>query len=118
VVDLLVWRGHTSRSTTSICSEPSGAPAALTAIAGVLSCALVEFELADEPVRFPKKRTKPLAAALFHLYSLRPAPLRASNISPCHTRHPRVRLPVRAAQRRANGGGGTLPGGARSALLR
>jgi len=77
VVDLLVWRGHTSRSTTSICSEPSGAPAALTAIAGVLSCALVEFELADEPVRFPKKRTKPLAAALFHLYSLRPAPLRA-----------------------------------------
>ena len=62
------------------------APAALVAIAGALSCALVELELADEPVRFPKKRTKTLADALFHLYSLRPAPLRPSNISPCHTR--------------------------------
>jgi hypothetical protein len=59
---------------------------ALTAIAGALSCALVELELADEPVRFPKKRTKTLVDALFHLYSLRPAPLRPPNISPCHTR--------------------------------
>ena len=70
----------------SICSEPSGAPAALVAIAGALSCALVESELPDEPVRFPKKRTKTLADALFHLYSLRPAPVRPPNISPCRTR--------------------------------